>query len=543
MVWDVKFRPRAVDAKNGQSHSSCRPWFLYRMNKTTATKIPSWIAICFALISALSCSRSIDTSTGDRLVCSELTWPGRKPGGNVIIIVNDTMRRDRMGVHNGTAKTPAFDKFASENLLFEKAYTQSPWTKPSLATLFTSLYPSQHGVVSHPGLKIKTSKDPNKPGFSNDVLSKRHVTIAESLQDAGFHTAAIVANPWLKKEYGFAQGFETYDDVFATDVQPTDEISQWKVSGSEVTERAINWLNDIQPGQRFFLYLHYIDTHRPYTIGADEVRARADEIRNDSRQISSRTGRVISSVVRLPNGRPAVSLGVPATLSLLERAYDRGVENFDQQLKEFLSYFSSHQDFDQTAIIVTSDHGEALFTRGYGNHGHGLYEDEVAIPFAARFPGVTSERNRVETPVGLIDIMPTLCTYLAVDFPESAICGRSLLASAQPGEGRHRSVIVAEGVMGKPSNRAIIHGDYKALWQPVPGPDHVGHALFNLNDDATEGANLIGSTKSTDRFRETFDRLVRLARSTVSSVENYPKEYVPIDPEQLRRLRSLGYID
>ena len=372
MVWDVKFRPRAVDAKNGQSPPSCRPWFLYRMNKTTATKIPSWIAICFALISALSCSRSIDTSTGDRLVCSELTWPGRKPGGNVIIIVNDTMRRDRMGVHNGTAKTPAFDKFASENLLFEKAYTQSPWTKPSLATLFTSLYPSPHGVVSHPGLKIKTSKDPNKPGFSNDVLSKRHVTIAESLQDAGFHTAAIVANPWLKKEYGFAQGFETYDDVFATDVQPTDKISQWKVSGSEVTERAINWLNDIQPGQRFFLYLHYIDTHRPYTIGADEVGARADEFRNDSRQISSRTGRVISSVVRLPNGRPAVSLGVPATLSLLERAYDRGVETFDQQLKEFLSYFSSHQDFDQTAIIVTSDHGEALFTRGYGNHGHGL---------------------------------------------------------------------------------------------------------------------------------------------------------------------------
>ncbi|MBP63796.1 MAG: hypothetical protein CMJ62_19900 [Planctomycetaceae bacterium] len=513
------------------------------MIKTRATEIPIWIAIFFALISALSCSRSIDTSAGDRLVCSELTWPDRKPGVNVIIIVNDTMRRDRMEVHNGTAKTPAFDQFSRENLLFERAYTQSPWTKPSVATLFTSLYPSQHGVVSHPELKIKSGKDPNRPGLSNDVLSKRHVTIAESLQEAGFHTAAIVANPWLKKEYGFAQGFETYDDVFATDAQPGDKVAQWKVPGSEVTERAINWLNGIQSGQRFFLYLHYIDTHRPYTIGADEVEARADEIRNDSRQISSRTGRVIGSVVRLPSGRPAVSLGVPATLSLLEHAYDRGIEAFDEHLREFLSYFSSHQEFDKTAIIVTSDHGEALFTRGYGNHGYGLYEDEVAIPFAARLPGVNSERNRVQTPVGLIDIMPTLCTYLDVDLPGSIICGRSLLALADSKESRQQPVIVAEGVMGKPSNRAIIHGRYKALWQPVPGPDQVGHALFNLQDDASEGANLIGSTKSTDRFRETFDRLVRLARTTVSSVENYPKEYVPIDPEQLRRLRSLGYID
>src|SRR5262249_7734447 len=81
---------------------------------------------------------------------SELRLASRPVGASVILVVNDAMRRDALSAYGGRARTPRFDRFAAENLLFESAMTQAPWTTPSVATLFTSLYPSQHRLASHP---------------------------------------------------------------------------------------------------------------------------------------------------------------------------------------------------------------------------------------------------------------------------------------------------------------------------------------------------------------------------------------------------------
>ena len=122
--------------------------------------------------------------------CDALRWVDPPRKRNVVLIVNDTMRVDRVGIHGGPANTPVFDAFARQNLHFTRAYSQAPWTKPSIATLFTGLYPSQHGVITHPRLQ-----DAGAPTgelrkldeiIETDRLGEDLRTLAEVMLDAGY---------------------------------------------------------------------------------------------------------------------------------------------------------------------------------------------------------------------------------------------------------------------------------------------------------------------------------------------------------------------
>ena len=479
------------------------------------------------LILSLSCS----AERGSQSPRAELRRSADGQARNVILIVNDTMRRDRIGIYGGSAKTPGFDAFARSNLLFERAYTQAPWTKPSMATLFTSLYPSQHGVLSHPSIRTRADKTRSVGVLTTDVLSTELTTLAEILRASGFRTAAFVGNPWMRKGFGFEQGFEVYDDSLAT----------WEVPGDVVSRAGLEWLEGIDSGERFFLYLHFMDSHRPYgPLRREEVLRRGHELRSDRRPVSLETLKEITRLVRLEDGRPAVEVGVRPSLALLEMAYDRGIENFDRALSMFLDRFASHGAYERTAII-TSDHGEALYTRGYGNHGDGLYDDEVVIPLAARLPGVTVEGFRVGDPIGLIDLIPTLCSLLDIDL-SLPVFGVSVLRDDRDGEGEGR-YIVTEGVMHKPSNRAIRDDTYKLLWQPQRGYDDKGHALFNIEDDPGETRDLLSPERLTGSTRPIFERLARAVRRAVPPFEGPEREQRPIDPELLERLRSIGYVN
>jgi hypothetical protein len=123
---------------------------------------------------------------------------------NVVLIVNDTMRRDRMGVHGGPAPTPRFDDFARSNHYFSAAASVAPWTKPSIASLFTSLPPAVHGLLDDP----RRRQGAQAAWSQADGLSQDFHTMAELLRRWGYRTAAIVTNPWTETKFGFAQGFE-----------------------------------------------------------------------------------------------------------------------------------------------------------------------------------------------------------------------------------------------------------------------------------------------------------------------------------------------
>lgn len=216
--------------------------------------------------------------------------------------------------------------------------------------------------------------------------------MAEVLKDNGFRTAAFVGNPWLKREFDFAQGFDHYNDALA----------RWDVPGDVVSKRAIEWLEAVGPSERFFLYLHYMDTHRPYgRLNRFDVEIVNEQARAGQRQPTGAVRDELAELILLSDGTRAVDAGIAPSFELFRKSYDRGIEKFDRALGRLLKFFETHEAHGRTAIVIVSDHGEALFTRGWGNHGRGLYEGEIAISLAARLPGVTSRAARVTSPVGL----------------------------------------------------------------------------------------------------------------------------------------------
>lgn len=128
---------------------------------------------------------------GDR-VCSDLRLDHPPDRPNVVLIVNDTMRSDAPGIAGGAARTPTFDAFAHEHLWFPEVVAPSVWTKPSVASIFTGLYPSQHGLIAHPQGKQK----PKSALLETEVLGEELETIAEQFRGAGYRTAAFITNPW-----------------------------------------------------------------------------------------------------------------------------------------------------------------------------------------------------------------------------------------------------------------------------------------------------------------------------------------------------------
>lgn len=483
---------------------------------------------------AIACGMVACTAdpAGD-LAAEELHWNGSSHTSNLILIVNDTMRRDRLGIYGGPARTPHFDAFAEKNLLFESAYSAAPWTKPAMVTLFTSLYPSQHGVLSHPSVRPGGDRSLDA---RTDVLSDGFTTLAEVLNRAGFRTAAYVGNPWLRQKFGFAQGFELYDDSLAT----------WNAPGRVVSQKGLGWLEGIGANERFFLYLHYMDTHRPYgRLNPFDIVEGSKLRSNGSRTLNKEVREEIGNLLVLTNGARAVDAGIVPSIPLLEMAYDRGIEDFDRALGLFLDGFNAHPAYERTAIIVVSDHGEALYTRGWGNHGRGLYEDEIAIPLAARLPGVSSRGFRIQSPVGLVDFLPTLCEYLGVAVASDVpVFGRSWLAPRSiKGKLRERYLVV-EGVMNYPEHRAILFGEHKALWQPGKPPyDPKERALFRTDRDPGERQDLFRQSDPPESVRETYRDLVRGGIEAVPAFAAPMTEQAPIDPEMLERLRALGYVD
>ncbi len=500
---------------------------------------PAVLALALILAAATALTPQTPAPAGQGisgpLACGELRLDPSRRASSIVLVVNDTMRRDRVGAYGGPARTPAFDAFARGNLLFDRAFTQAPWTTPSIATLFTSLYPSQHGVVSHPKIREQRGKGsspaPAAP-LEADVLVEGFTTLAETLRLQGYRTAAFVGNPWLERRFGFAQGFDVYDDSFAG----------WETPGSILVRKAIDWLKTLDPSQRSFLYLHTMDSHQPYpALTREELRRNEAAIRGDPRSVSPVTSRRIAELVRLVEGPPAVTAGYPATPSLLETSYDLGLSDFDAALGRLLEGLEALPSWGRTAVIVTSDHGEALFARGYGNHGKGLYDDELAIPLAARLPGVSFSEARVGCPVGLVDLMPTLCGYLGAACPGSAQ-GENLLARSGPGAPRGERHVFHEGVMHRPGNRAIRSGTHKLILQPEEGPDGSRDALFDLLADPGETRDLLAGDSLGPEVEAIRAALLRAAGEAVRPFERPSKESTAIDTELERRLRSLGYI-
>jgi arylsulfatase len=509
---------------------------------------------CAAL---LACRGDPELPAGPIDACDEIAWDAQPQRRNVVLIVNDTMRQDRAGVYGGAARTPSFDRVAQEGFHLTRSVSQAPWTKPSIATLFTGLYPSQHGVLTHPLQPAAGTAAARSGPLETDVLSGRLTTLAEVLHDAGYRTAGFVANPWMQRRYGFAQGFDEYTIVPGPPLAPgqavagvVDPALANTARGEAISRAGADWLAARSGSEPFFLYLHYMDSHGPYpSIDRDDLERNARRIAADRRQPSAPALQALEGWWRLrraelPDDPPLGSRDAPLRLTHLEIAYEKGIERFDSALASLLDALARSPAAADTAVLITSDHGESFFERGWGEHGYGLFEEELRVPFAARMPGVAT-RGAVDCPVGLIDVMATLCTYLGVPCPQPG-SGESFLRPPDPAASRPQRYLVSEGVFWRPHHRAIRNAHYKLLWEPEgrpralePAPEK---ALFALESDPSEEHDLLQGDRTSPYSQRAFETLHSQLGIAVAPFAT-PAEKTPIDAETRSRLEALGYME
>lgn len=329
------------------------------------------------------------------------------PGQSVVLISIDTLRADHLGSYGYPRPTsPNLDALARSAIVFERAYSQSPNTIVSHATMLTSLSPPVHGVtVEHP-------------------LAANLTTLAESFQELGYATAGFTTHgTWLNEKMGFAQGFDTFHSKY--------------LSAPKNNERVFEWLR-AHAKEPFFLFVHYYDVHSDYRKLPYETRPEYDGRFTGGYRGSFDGCRDGVCGSRLLGKLTLKDASLSAEdLAYIEGLYDGGIAFTDHEVGRLFAELQALGRMDDTIVVVTSDHGEQ-----FGEHGGMLhfeaYEEVSRVPLILELPG-RSGQTRVRELVGTFDIMPTLLDLVGA--PREGLQGRSLVPLIDDGEVPHHAMV------------------------------------------------------------------------------------------------------
>jgi arylsulfatase A-like enzyme len=316
---------------------------------------------------------------------------------NLIVISIDSLRADHVGCYGYAAPTtPSLDRLAAEGVVFRRAYAPSPWTLPSHASLFTGLEPAAHGV-----------------DHGQAHLADGATTLAELLRERGHRTAAVVCAPLLRRKFGLDQGFDTYDvELIGKNYL---EARRAKVA-DRVTDKALA-LVDAAPDRPFFLFLHYWDPHYDY----NPAQAYLDLF--DPGYVGPVDGLDIHDRTDLTAAMPA------RDLQHLVARYDAEIRWTDAEIGRLLDGLRARGRDRDTAVVVTSDHGEEFLDHGGTGHTRTCYEEVLRIPLIARVPWLAAGPRVVDEHVSLLDLYPTILDLLGASHDGVAIQGLSLAGS------------------------------------------------------------------------------------------------------------------
>lgn len=321
---------------------------------------------------------------------------------NVILISLDTVRRDRLGCYgNQDAHTPNLDRLAAMGTVFTQAYSPSSWTKPAHASLFTGRYPVSHGAQGY-----------------TDIIAPRATTLPESLQALGYHTLATVSAPPLNSLYGFDRGFDAYDDytyeldrmcnLFLRGNAGEVKIHSGDTASLITTAAMLSWSRRQQPDRPYFYFVNYFDAHHNYLpVGPFNAK--------------SRTG-YYGDFWGMVDGWVDGANPVDITRHRVDRErllslYDDEIAAVDKQVAVWTMRAEKTNQLDKTFFVVFGDHGEEFMEHASLTHGHGLYEEVLQVPFILCGPGVPKGK-RIDTPVSLVDVLPTLLALVGQPVPE-----------------------------------------------------------------------------------------------------------------------------
>jgi arylsulfatase A-like enzyme len=453
------------------------------------------------------------------------------------LIVLDSVRRDHLSCYGYERRTtPHIDRLADEGVRFDQAYSNSCWTIPAHASLFTGLYPSRHGAMD---------LDANR-------LDEGHLTMASYLAQQGYRTASISCNGLIPGPIDLDRGFQHSVDVgalrgasrglFPRLVRKVHRLWRERTARDRGTARAtklaLRWLNEQEPARPFFLFVNYMDCHLPYRLKDTDryrfleghERERADAVPQDP--FGTMAGKVPMSEQQLTD---------------LQALYDGALYHLDWHVGILLHALRSTGTLERTLLIVTSDHGESFGEHGLMDHQYGLYENLIRIPLVIRLPEGELERGVHETPVQLADILPTLANRLGN-------AGGSLreLDGYPIFEGPSRTAVIAEypvpnlrtlrrrypeADLGRldVGLRSIRVGRYKLIERSDGGME-----LYDLETDPAEQRNRGNErTDVVTRLHDALEDTLGIFHGQQAKAQDHDDGEL----NELRdRLRSLGYI-
>lgn len=418
---------------------------------------------------------------------------------HIVLITIDTLRADHLQAYGyDRQNSPRTLEFAAGGIRFENAVAQAPWTLPSLASIHTSRYPSEHGAdhIRH-------------------VLSDEAETVAEVLQRSGYQTRAAVTHRFAGRSYGLHQGFDEIDE--------TCDMGHAAVTSAELTSIALDQFRSRDRGP-VFLWAHYFDPHFSYHLSPATAADQSDP-----------TPEMFTVPVMLRLAHRLREGTAPAgVLQRIVGAYDAEIAFTDESIGHLVDGVLAAAEGHPTIFFLTSDHGEYFMERGRFGHGKDLHRELVQVPLLIFGDVEESIRGSVvRAPVENASIAATIMGAARID--AHAFSGVDLLAIARGGD--PPEFVFTEGSDANAEDepkRAVL----AAGWKLIHYLDSDLLELYELSGDPDERQNLASAPES-----EPILRALTNALNERSTRRILPVEEREIDEAERARFRSLGYMN
>jgi arylsulfatase A-like enzyme len=474
----------------------------------------------------------------------------KKP--NIVLIIMDSVRAANLSCYGYPRKTtPQIDNLATVSTLYEEAYSVGCWTLPVHTSLFTGLYPTSHGVL-----------------VSQDALPGNVQTLADQLRKAGYHTASFSSNPYISTVTGLTRGFDTVVDLWQ-EVKPRG-IQRTKMSrlikrlesfgaatrpaiwglrklqklramlkgrkdeadkGARLTNQSVKeWLGQSEKFQQpFFIFINYMEVHEPYKAPGGHRMKYVPKKYSAFRASQISNYQEVAEQASTQRGKE--------DLEILQGLYDGELSYLDQLVGDLIQHLKTLGVLEDTALILTSDHGDSLGEHKHVGHRVELYDELLHVPLLVRYPPLFVPGGRISHPVSLIDLYPTLLE-LAGCQPANDAYENDFYSLVTPSLTRARPYLIAENTAPKSYqsvlSRAIQDEQYKLIWK-----SNQKHELYSLYDDPQELVNLF------DQELEIGQKLIEELGIWVQAHTREDTEVTKVEYDEtvIARLRDLGYVE
>lgn len=429
---------------------------------------------------------------------------------NLILVVIDALRADHVGAYNyARDTTPNIDTLARHSLTCLNAYSQSNWTSPSMASIFTGTYMFIHKIFN----------SPNKLKGRYAVLPADFTIIPEALKSRGLYTVGFTSHGWVSKESNYDQGF--------------DQLEVLERKDSVIIDRAVNFVKE--NNQKFFLYLHLLDLHDYIWLrrGPGKFLKPSYEL---SEEIKGLHGRKPNDIVKRLGGVKEPGFISKEDLSYLIDKYDSLLFYTDRLIGKLTKALREKNILDKTVIIITADHGERFFEHNELSHGgESLYNEVVHVPLIIHnkmlFPGQRKVSGLVET----IDIFATILDLFSI--ADIKVGGITQLQGTSILKPDKEKIVYIEN-----SNRTrvkLIKDNWSYIYHKKGKIKR--KELYNLAEDPFETKNVA------EKYISITNRMFKLMKDRIKKGAQLSQK---IDPRKVRikkktkeALKSLGYLD